>query len=598
MKLSKIYSNLPTLFKEVEFNSGLNVVMAEIRLPKSTDKDTHNKGKTLLGRLIDFCLLSQKNNNFFLFKNYAIFKDFVFFLEIDIDDKRFLTLRRSVNKPSKISFKLLKEKNQNLAELPNDEWDHVDVPYERSKQILDSILDLRGLSPWTYRNMLGYLLRGQNDYTDVFQLSKFKGKHIQWKPFLCHILGFNAQLAHDHYKSILELEEKQKEELTLSIELQDRSQSLSSVDGLILIKENEINTKKFYLNDFDFTYEDKQETKKLVMKFDTQISQYNDELYTLNANRRKINEILSEDNFEFNIEETSKTFEEVGILFEGQIKRSFEQLVEFKKTITKERKKYLIAELEETTQNINKLQSKSLSAQKERAKSISFIKDTSALDKYKEISNELVNLEADVQVLHRQKASLKRLENIRAKIREIQSTEDKLRTEVIEDITKTSEDQTSTFSQVRLFFDKIIKKVISRNALINADVNTNGNPEFSIDILDNADMPTSADEGNTYKKLLCVSFDMAVIHSRQAERFPKFMFHDGALESLDDRKKIALIDLLRENTKSGIQHIITCIDSEVPTTADHIPYGFHDDEIILRLHDDGPQGRLFMIDSW
>ena len=31
------------------------------------------------------------------------------------------------------------------------------------------------LSPWDYRDVLGYLVRDQTDYSDVFQLRKFRG---------------------------------------------------------------------------------------------------------------------------------------------------------------------------------------------------------------------------------------------------------------------------------------------------------------------------------------------------------------------------------------------------------------------------------------
>lgn len=40
MKLSRLYSNRPDLFEPVDFVPGLNVVMAEIRLPENRDKDT------------------------------------------------------------------------------------------------------------------------------------------------------------------------------------------------------------------------------------------------------------------------------------------------------------------------------------------------------------------------------------------------------------------------------------------------------------------------------------------------------------------------------------------------------------------------------
>ncbi len=80
MKITNIYSNKPELFPAVKFVSGLNVVMAEIRLPENRNKDTHNLGKSTLARILDFGLLSGRDPKFFLFKQNRIFRDFVFYI--------------------------------------------------------------------------------------------------------------------------------------------------------------------------------------------------------------------------------------------------------------------------------------------------------------------------------------------------------------------------------------------------------------------------------------------------------------------------------------------------------------------------------------
>ena len=96
MKLSKLYSNKPVLFGPIDFRAGLNVIFAEIRLPKNKDKDTHNLGKTTLGRMIDFCFLAGRDKEFFLFKHEEIFKSFVFYMEIALANATYVTVRRGV----------------------------------------------------------------------------------------------------------------------------------------------------------------------------------------------------------------------------------------------------------------------------------------------------------------------------------------------------------------------------------------------------------------------------------------------------------------------------------------------------------------------
>ena len=126
----------------------------------------------------------------------------MFFLEIELLDGNYVTVRRSVAEASKIAFKKHATRHQDFSTLPDLEWDHFDVPFDRAKELLDSLLDWRALKPWDYRKGLGYFLRSQDDFRDVFQLRKFANSHADWKPFLAHILGFNAEQITQHYTAL------------------------------------------------------------------------------------------------------------------------------------------------------------------------------------------------------------------------------------------------------------------------------------------------------------------------------------------------------------------------------------------------------------
>ena len=72
------------------------------------------------------------------------------------------------------------------------------------------------------------------------------------------------------------------------------------------------------------------------------------------------------------------------------------------------------------------------------------------------------------------------------------------------------------------------------------------------------------------------------------------MYHDGIFEALDDRKKRALLEIIKEQIAGKkIQYILTLIDLDMPRDAAGKKLTFADDEIVLRLHDDGNHGRLF-----
>lgn len=598
MILSKLYTNRSDLFEPVYFKTGLNVIYGEIRLPENKTKDTHNLGKSTLGRVLDFTLLSKRDPKFFLFKHEDIFSPFVFFVEVKLNDNSYLTIRRSVSQASKISFKKHNEQHQDYVYLSDESWDHLDVPFTRAKELLDSLLDLSAIKPWTYRNGLGYLVRSQDDYNDVFKLRKFGSRDAHWKPYLSHIFGFDAELLIKHYQKEEDLNKKKDIESTVRKELGGSVEDVSKIEGMLLIKQRDAEKKQMLLDSFDFRQQDKEKTKYLVDELDEKIAELNKRRYSLNQNRKKILKSLEEDKIIFNTEDAQKIFHEAGILFSGQVKKDFDQLIEFNKSITEERFGYLTIEKSEIDLEISKINSELNSLGKKRSDTLSFLSDTEVFNKYKELSNELVSLRADIEALERQKKHIHRLQELRAEIRGLSEECSRLQSEIECNVEKQNSDKTSLFSQIRFYFSEIVDAVINRKALLSVSPNSEGHLQFRAEILDESGNSTSADMGHTYRKLLCIAFDLSVLRAHLGEKFPHFAFHDGVFESLDNRKKENLLSVIRQYADMGIQSIITLIDSDIPKIENEEPYVFDESEIVLQLHDEGDSGRLFKMKTW
>ena len=598
MKLSRLYSNKPDLFEPVDFIQGLNVVMAEIRLPENRDKDTHNLGKTTLGRLLDFGFLAKRDAKFFLFKHLNLFKDFIFFLEIELQDASFVTIRRGVEEATKISFKRHEAGHQDLSALPMAEWDHQDVPFDRARDLLDGLLDWRALKPWSFRKGLGYLLRSQDDFRDVFQLRKFASAYADWKPFLAHVLGFDSQLVAQHYAKEEELTEKQATAQTIKNELGGSIEDISKIEGILLLKQKEAEKKQKLLDAFDFRTHDKDQTKQLVDDIDERIATLNAERYSLMQNKKKILASLEEDQILFNPDEAQRLFEETGVLFKGQIKKDFQQLIAFNRAITDERRGYLQEERSEIETELKRVNTELTALGKKRSDMLSFLSETDVFSKYKQVSDDMVTLRADIASLERQRGFLHRLQELRTGIRALTEERGHLQTQIEVDVEKQNSDQESLFSTIRLFFSEIVEEVINRKALLSVSPNQAGHLEFKAEILDESGNATSADLGHTYRKLLCIAFDMAVLRARIDDKFPHFVYHDGVFESLDDRKKENLLVVIRCYAELGLQPIITLIDSDLPVRTGENESVFGRDEIVLSLHDENEQGRLFKMRAW
>jgi uncharacterized protein YydD (DUF2326 family) len=599
MKLSRLYCNKPDLFGPIEFRAGLSVVLAEIRQPTNKDKDTHNLGKTTLGLMIDFCFLAGRDKNFFLFKQEDKFKDFVFFLEIGLADATYLTVRRGVSEHTKISFKKHEAAHQDFAELAEADWDHLNLSFDRAREMLDGLLDWRAVSPWDFRKGLGYQLRGQDDYQDVFQLRRFAiGKHKDWKPYVAHILGFSHKLIEEYYSKLEELEDKKAVAQTVQAELGGSVDDLSKIEGILLLKQKDADKKQRLLDAFDFREQDKDQTEKLVEGINARVAELNARRYSLSQTRRKIVTSLEEDQILFKPDQAEKLFMEAGILFSGQIKKDFSQLIAFNRTITEERRGYLQEERAEIEAELRTVAVELDDLGKRRSGVLGFLSTTDVFAKYKQVTDDLVTLRAEIATLAKQRGFLRRLQALRAEIRALTEASVHLQSQIETDVESRNTDSTSLFSVIRVYFSEIVEEVLAHKALLSVSQNANGHLEFRAEFLDDKGEATSADRGHTYQKLLCIAFDLAVLRAHLQDRYPHFVYHDGVFESLDDRKKVNLLKVIRDYAELGVQSVITLIDSDMPPRADVNVPALVSDEIVLSLHDEGNEGRLFRMAPW
>jgi uncharacterized protein YydD (DUF2326 family) len=411
-------------------------------------------------------------------------------------------------------------------------------------------------------------------------------------------LGFNGKLIEEHYLKETLLTERQDKVATIEQELGGSIQDISKIEGMLLLKQKDAQKKQKLLDAFDFRGGDKDRTKELVEDINARIAELNEKRYSLTQNRSKILSSLEEAQILFDPKYAKQLFGETGVLFDGQIKRDFEQLIAFNKAITEERHAYLEKERDEIEDELARINAELSELGKRRSDALAFLSSTDPFKKYKDVSGDLVALRADIIALERQRGFLNRLLELRKDIRILIEEEARLQAQVEDDVKKQNADRESLFSSIRVFFDEIIEDVIDRKALLNVASNTVGHLEFKAEILDKSGNATSADLGHTYKRLLCVAFDMALVRGHLANRFPRFLFHDGVFEGLDDRKKENLFAVIREYAELGIQHIITLIDSDLPRHKKAISEFVEAEEIVLRLHDESQQGRLFKMVSW
>ena len=76
------------------------------------------------------------------------------------------------------------------------------------------------------------------------------------------------------------------------------------------------------------------------------------------------------------------------------------------------------------------------------------------------------------------------------------------------------------------------------------------------------------------------------------------MFHDGALEQLEPRKREKLIGAFRAYANLGLQPVISLLDSDLPAPIGSDDASLAPEDVVLTLHDEGEEGRLFRMPTW
>ena len=582
MKLVKIFSD--GQFKNVIFNNEYNIVLATIH-DKENKKNTHNLGKTSLLIVIDFLLLSKFSNKSPILSN-KIFENQTFYLEILLNSGEYLVIKRGLTEPSKISFRI---SNEPLADFKEPaQWDETRMPFEAARKYLNSHLKYDVLSDWSYRKSISYFIRTQKDYDDVFQLNKFKGKHITWKPFVFDLLGFDGSLIKQKLECDERIEAKKKEINILQHQASVNIAEKDKILGLIDIRTEEKKKVEEEIDRFNFYTKDSGVTKELIDSIDSQLQSLNAERYKLGYEIRKIESSLEQVSTVVRLDKLKELYTEVWIFFPETLSKKYDELERFTQAISSEREKYLRENLIILKREYEDIDAKIKFKEKERSNRIVMLTEADAYDKFKIYQKDLANIEGEINLLREKLRLIDNSSIIEEEIENLQEQKKLFISEIRDAINKRAH------AEINRIFNQIITEIVGTNAIISIKQNTDGNVEFEADYQTSTQITTSEADGTSYKKLLCVAFDLALLIHYSNHSFYRFVYHDGVLEGLDDRIKQRLLNVTQRLCKEyNLQYILTLIDSDIPRDIKGDGYKFPIAAICLNLDDKNDQGKLF-----
>lgn len=596
MKLSHLYTNEPTLFAPIRFREGLNVILARIQYPKEDEKTGHNLGKTLLIDVIDFCLLKEVGTKgHFLKTREDLFGQLVFFLELRLHSGGYVTVRRPVREATSIAFKRHAEPHQDFTALSNDQWDHVDVSLAASVKLLDSYLNLTAIKPWPYRTGVSYFMRRQADYGDEFRLSKFKGRDINWKPYVARVLGFDDNLLTRKYDADAEHKRIETRRNELQAEVSVRVSDYEKLRASIAVRRDEVERKVSAIDQFDFHQQESALTQELADQVEQEIAVTNELLYSAQFDLAQIQRGL-QDEIKFDLADVKRVFSEAQITFPDQLARDYTDLVEFNRRILVERRTHLLSRAKELRTVIAHLEETNSALSEKRRSILQVLGGTDSLRKFKDLQRQLDHDRANLALMEEKATRLKAIRDLNDDLRRT-----KAQCEVLSvAIEKLVIDSSVRFSEIQKTFSRIIKEVLHRSAILYIRQNDRGNLDFHAEYTDtDTEAPTQERRGTSFRQVLCIAFDLAVLISYAHEPFFHFVYHDGGLERLESKRKLVLLQAIRNTCRAyGIQYILSTLDEDLPIAEDTNGLCPKPEEIVLELHDGGDDGRLFKMETF
>lgn len=583
MKLSQLYANKS--FKDIVFNDGLNLVLAKVTKELDVSKDSHCLGKTTLIEVLDFMLLAKVEKKSIFKKHKNQFKGYELYLEILLNSGEYLTIKRTVNNSSKISFKTSKIKSRLLN---NEVWDKTNIAFDQAKTLLNEYLGFDVLTNWPYRKSITYFLRSQKDYNDVFQLSKFKGKHEDWKPFVFDLLGFNGDSLKKKYD-----EENNIAAVTTTInsikkEFSVDPKEIDKIKGAINLKKEDKKALQEKIDNFNFYQQERNLNRELVEDIERKISELNTSEYNLKYDLDKTQQSFSQ-NISFDIEQLKQLYNETQIFFPDNLVKDYKALEEFNKKITEERNKYLEDKIETLTRDLKKVRISLQEYDNKRSEMLSVLQDKDSFRKFKSYQTNLSQIESEILRLEEKLKNIDKIADLGDQKDDLQENLDSITKEIKEQI---NSNNNKIYHEVRRVFSNTFKYIINTPAILYIEQNKQGNIEFKVEVTRENEIDITAEgKGNTYKKILCVSFDLSVLEAYSKNSFYRFVYHDGVFEGLDNRKKSNFIELVRRYcTDYNIQYIFSSIEHDIPKD---ILNAFTKEEICLTLDDSGDNGKLF-----
>ncbi len=568
--IHRVFSSIPS-FKELEFHPGLNVLIAK-KEADSTNKQTRNRaGKTSLIEIIHF-LTGANVDKDSLFYSAALRKEH-FGFTFDLGKEK-VTVKRSGDDRSKLNVEgadFLNGKTQ----ISNAEW--TDFLGEKMFD-LHNIGDFEGRMP-KFRSLLSYYVRRQ--LSGAFTTPKKQAAMQQdgdLQVALLFLLGLDWQIAGEWQK--VRDREKTLRELKKAAGAGDLGSIIGKVSDLrtqLTVAEAGLKEMQTELASFRVL----PQYAELESEADRITHRMNDlsNANIIDAGSIRDLEAALHSEAPPPIDELESIYAEAGVVLPELAIKRYEEVRSFHESVVRNRRDYLMGELQAAKQRITERDNEKQKLDKRRAEVMNLLKSHGALEQFSKLQAETSRREAEVESLRQRFAAAEQLEGTK---NELDIERSRLTLRLRRDFTE----QKERLSDAILAFEETSKRLYESAGSMLVDTSTNG-PQFQF--------PMQGARSKGIKNMQIFCFDMMLMRLCAKRGIgPGFLVHDSHLfDGVDGRQIVSALKVGAETADElGFQYIVTMNEDDAfKETLEG--FDVHDHVLSVVLTDAKEDGGLF-----
>lgn len=558
-KIIKLAANKDT-FHEITFKDGVNIILGKQKAEKQVNKKntTNGIGKSLIIKIIDFCLASEKVKEW----EFPL-SDWIFTLTINVDGVNH-TLSRAVEKQGVIVF------------------DGVEKKTKEVREILRTYSQIN--SDFTFRQIINrHLRKGKLAYNNY--LTTVKGeKDCNTLLVISYLLGIDYSRCKEKIRLKQDLEgngsllKKAKADPSFQalfgIGQCDIDLELSNIGFEIEKLEKEIAAKNYAEN-----YEDVHEKANDISNL---LDALSNRKFIIASNINAITKALSRE-ITVGIESVKEIYNEIGVYFNDNLVHALEEIESFHTSLLSSRKKALTKDLSALQGELREVESKIVHLNNELNEYLEFLKIHSAMDKY-------VVAIRQIDALKAKKKEVEKIANIekeiKAKIEQIKKdiADSNIATQTyLDSISEHCENINRQFvSLAKTFYEN------KKSALLIKCNDGDNQIRFNIDAR------ITSDGSDGIKEIITFCFDWVLL--LQDITNLGFIYHDSLLvANVEQRQKEILFQKIVELCESKYQYIIN-INADQISGFDQTTMQLINDNTILILTDESVESKLLGIE--